>query len=314
MRFVPEILRRNWTLKLSALGLAVILWAARRVETPTRQPLPGVPVEVQLEDPSYALAGQPVPPTVELRVGGPSRALFQLALDPPSIVVPMEEVTGSDTTVVLRREWVRIDDAPGVVVEDIEPAAVRLSFEPIESAAIPIVPLTRGSLPESLALAAPVSTNPRVARLSGPRSRIQAVDSARLAAVDLARFREPGTHRLQLPVDTAGLSDLLVAPTSASVTVLVEERVERLLEEVEVRTEGPAGLTVDPTTITVSLQGARTLVEGTGADGVYATVALNVLEGLDEARRVPVEIRGVPDLVQASAEPDSVTVRPGGSP
>ena len=46
---VPELLTRNWTLKLAALGLAVLLWSVVKAEAPVRVTIPDVPVEVAEE-------------------------------------------------------------------------------------------------------------------------------------------------------------------------------------------------------------------------------------------------------------------------
>ena len=50
VRFLPGILTRNWTLKLVAIVLAVLLWLIVRVEAPDRQSIPSVPVVVQVSD------------------------------------------------------------------------------------------------------------------------------------------------------------------------------------------------------------------------------------------------------------------------
>lgn len=310
MRFLPELLSRNWTLKLAALGIAVLLWTAVRVEAPDRQSLPGVPVRIQLDDPGWAMVGDPSPPTVELRVGGPGRALFQLALNPPSLVIPVDQVHVGDTTIAVRRDWVRIQDRPGVVVEDVQPSTVRLSFEPLENAAVPLVVPTTGDLDEELALAGELSTNPAVVRVSGPRSRVRELDSIPLRPLDLGGVDGTGTHRMELAVDTTGLSDLSFSPLEATVSVRVDDRVERVVEGVPVTLEAE-GLLVQPPAMDVILRGPRSLLESGGSIEVSLAVPESALEGIGgaEDRRVQVEVRGLPDFVRALPASDSVLVR-----
>lgn len=310
MRFLPELLSRNWTLKLAALGIALLLWTAVRVETPNRQPLPGVPVRVQLNDPAWALAGAPSPASVELRLGGPARALFQLALEPPILVVPVDEVHAGDTTIALRRDWVRMQDRPGVVVEDVQPSTVRLSFEPLENAAVPLAVTTTGELDDELVLAGELSVNPPVVRVSGPRSQVRELDSVSLLPLDLADVDELGTHRMEQAVDTAGLSDLSISPVQAMVTVRIGELMERTIEGVPVSLEGDhAGVEVDPSALAVTLWGPRMLLQSDDSIAVSLVVPAEALEGLEGERRVPVEVRGLPDLIRAMPSSDSVLVR-----
>ena len=69
-RFVPRIVSRNWRLKLAALGLAVFLWALIRTEPRTGVNLFTVPVNAQVSDLEWVLAGEPDPPTVQVRLRG----------------------------------------------------------------------------------------------------------------------------------------------------------------------------------------------------------------------------------------------------
>ena len=140
---------RNWTLKLSAFGVALLLWVAVRAEAPTRQELRDISVRVEVGDPEWALVGGPMPPTVTVRLGGPSRELIAMAVDRPTIVIPLEAVTSGDTAVSLSNSWVRVQDRPGVVVEEIQPSSVRLTLEPIERVMLPVATRIEGELPRS---------------------------------------------------------------------------------------------------------------------------------------------------------------------
>lgn len=45
----PNVLVRNWRLKLSALGLSVFLWALVQTEPPNQETFSAVPVRVELD-------------------------------------------------------------------------------------------------------------------------------------------------------------------------------------------------------------------------------------------------------------------------
>ena len=67
----------NWRLKLAALGLAVLIWAAVSSEQETSQWIP-IRVDAVVQDPEYVLAGAPDPAEVRVRFSGPGRELWEL--------------------------------------------------------------------------------------------------------------------------------------------------------------------------------------------------------------------------------------------
>jgi len=303
---------RNWTLKLSALGLALLLWISVRVEAPNRQELSGVPVRVDLADPGWALTDPPMPATVQVRFGGPSRELFRMAVDRPSLVIPMDQVANGDTTVVLRNQWVRVQDRPGVVVESIQPSTVRLILEPIERVALPPALRFRGELPQGLAFAAPPVASPADIRVSGPRSRIAALDSVPLAPVDLSTLRSSGA--VSARVATEGFEGLQLQPLTVELEFRVEDRVERMVSGVPISLPENApleGMEILPATAAIRLSGARSLLERVDPTGLRLVVDLDGREWPEPGDEAdfPLRLEGIPELVQGVPEPGEATVR-----
>ena len=315
MSAVSGFLTRNWTLKLSAFGIALLLWVSVRVEAPTRQTVSGVPVRVDLADPEWALAEEPSPTTVVVRFGGPSRDLFAMGMDRPSIVIPLTEVNSADTTVVLRNQWVRVPDRPNVVVEDIQPSSVRLRLDAIQRVNLPVAVRLEGQLPEGLAVAGPPRTTPADVRLSGPEGRVSEWDSLRLEPVDLTAVEGPGT--LQVAVDTTGLQGLQIQPSQVDVELQVVDRVERLLDEVAVvlgLDDWEEHYEIQPAGAPVLLSGARSLLDGVSPG------ALRLLADVDEEDlpvepgeevQVPVSalvLEGLPPYLQGEIEVEEITI------
>jgi YbbR domain-containing protein len=303
---------RNWTLKLSALGLALLLWISVRVEAPNRQELSGVPVRVDLADPGWALTDPPMPATVQVRFGGPSRELFRMAMDRPSLVIPMDQVVNGDTIVVLRNQWVRVQDRPGVVVESIQPSTVRLVLEPIERVALPPALRFRGELPQGLAFAAPPVAAPGDIRVSGPRSRIAALDSVPLAPVDLSTVRSSGM--VSTGVATDGFEGLQLQPLAVELEFRVEDRVERVVSGVPITLpeDGvPEDMEILPTTAAIRLSGARSLLERVDPTALRLVVDPDGREWPEPGDEgdFPLRLEGIPDLVQGVPEPGEATVR-----
>ena len=211
MASLTGVLTRNWSLKLSAFVVAVLLWFAVRAEAPSRQELIGIPVEVELADPGWVVVDGPSPATVSLRMAGPSRELLGVTADRPALVIPIDEVTAADTTVPLRSSWVRFGDRPGVVVEGIEPQAVAVvpraarGKDPSGGR-----PGARRAPPAVGARRLPAAVSRGCVRVSGPAGRLAGLDSVRLLPVDLAGVTGPG--RIRVAVDTAGLGGLVIRP------------------------------------------------------------------------------------------------------
>ena len=316
MALVPRIVARNWRLKLAALGLAVVLWALVRSEPASQGNLFTVPVRAQVGDLNWTLAGEPNPPTVQVRFRGPTSDLIRLAREGTTLRLPLDSVSGADTVVQLRREWVQVGAGSGLVVEDVAPASVRLVLQRTASRLLPLRVTITGQLPPGLALAAPLGLNPQVVGVRGAAQRVRGLDSVALLPLDLNGVSGSGIYPVD--VDTTGLGDLLITPRSATVGIRLEPSIERELTAVPVvpEAEGDSSslagsLTIVPAVIQVRLGGARTPVAGTRAEEVRAVVPSEALVGLEpgQERRVLIRLRGIPALVLGTAAVDSVTVR-----
>ena len=328
MNLLSRLVSRNWTLKLSALGLALLLWISVRVETPDRHDLPEIPVRVELTDPDWVLAGGPNPGSVSVRFNGPARELIRMAMDRPNVVIPVSQVHREDTTVALQSQWVRVQDRPGVVVEEIQPASIQLAFEAIQRITLPLTVRTTGTLPEGLALAGTPVLDPGEIRVSGRASQLAPLDSVPLQVVDLGEVASSDPRVIE--VDTTGLSGVTFTPASASVSFRVEDEVERVVSGIPVTLPpllSGAGWSPAPSTVTVTLTGARSLVDAVDAAALLAVVqgepppspepdTLEVDPELQEEQRgewtAALALQGLPSGVEGALLPDSVILRPAG--
>ncbi|MGK7310702.1 MAG: CdaR family protein [Candidatus Longimicrobiales bacterium M2_2A_002] len=216
IRFFTE----NWGLKLTALGMAILLWMGVRASEPERATFPGIPVEVDLSDPDWRLAGEPEPPTVTVTVLGPTGELMSMATDPPRIVVPVERVTDTLESQVMPLQWVQLPaGVRDARVLDLRPDTIRLRYERLASSTLPVRVRTSGSLPEGYTLMTPVRTNPAVVAVRGPRQRLGEVDSIPLVPVDLSGLRT--TTNVPTRVDTAAVPGLQILPEEVNVILQV---------------------------------------------------------------------------------------------
>jgi hypothetical protein len=303
----PQVVTRNWRLKLSAFVLSVFLWGVVTVLPRNREIMPSVPVRVDLSDPAWALAEPPTPATVTVHLGGLAdvRDAF--------IRIPIDQVVGSDTIVRLRPDWVMLGGQSGVVVQSITPPSVALRFEPTHTKAVPLTLRTENDFPAGLALVQPLAHSPQVTTVRGPARVVETLDSVSLVPLDLSEVSESGAYRVS--VDTTGLAGLSFQPTGAQIAVNLQPSAERILVDVPVVVEAPPGvdsatLLPEPATVQVTLSGAITLVDQTSASNVTAVVPALTLEGIAEGNTwsVPIRIAGVNPLLRADAGVDSVRV------
>lgn len=311
MGFLTRLVAHNWRLKLSSLGLSVLLWALVQSDDGNAETFSSVPIVVEVADTAWTLASAPNPSSVEVRISGPVREMFRLAREGTVVRVPVTDVGSADTLVALRRDWIAVGEGSGVSVESILPSAVRLAFEPATARVLPVSVRLRGRLPDHLAFASSIGLNPPVMRVRGATSVVEGMDSVRLEVVDLDGIDESGV--LVVRVDTTTTRGVRVTPSSASLSFRLEEEVERLLTgvPVEVTDVPPGQVVVRPDSVDVVLVGARTLVTAVSTADLRAVVGGPLVEGMEpgEERRVPLRIIGVPNLVGAEATVELVTVR-----
>ncbi len=220
MRFLVELVMHNWTIKLAALLLAVLLWTVVKSEETTRVPVENVPIEVVMRDPAWELAAPPAPASATVVFNGPLRELVRLAAARPRVVIPVDEVTDSVEVRQLRTGWVQLEgDMSQTNIEDIRPGAVLLTFERLTTRVLPVRVRTRGALPPGLELAAPIRTEPPEVRVSGPQRSVVPLDSLVTVPIELGGVQGPAV--INVPLDTAGLGDLVLSQTDVDVVVRV---------------------------------------------------------------------------------------------
>ncbi len=215
MRRLVDALTKDLLLKVTALGLAFLLWSL--VKEDRRVAIDDIAVEVVNGDAGWVLAGAPEPAVVRVTFSGPVRELFRVAAERPRILVPIASVRDSSQVVVLRPDWVSLGDGLGATqIEEIRPAAVRLVFDRLITRSIPLAIRVIGEPVPGFSLDGPVRLDPEAVVASGPASRLAAIDSLRLPPIDLVR--RIVTDTILVPIDTTGLG-IIVAPREARVIV-----------------------------------------------------------------------------------------------
>ena len=209
------MVRGNIGLKLLALTLAVVLWAALGSDTVTEAVFQ-VPVEFSNMPTDLEVLYEQT--SAQLRVRGPSRALQQASHSDFAVRVDLSFVSGpGDRTFPLDPQAVEVPTSLEVV--QMVPSEVRLTFERSVSKEVPVQPRFSGEVSRGRRVKG-YKLRPSHLRIAGPSSRVDPIASVSTDPVDITGLSSGETFRT-----TAYASDPLVRfvdPPAVEVTVELE--------------------------------------------------------------------------------------------
>jgi len=162
----------NWPLKLTALGLAIVLYAGLALSESTRSWAGPVPIEVLNAPVGGALLDDPgVVERIEFRAA--DEVADQLTNDSfrASIDLSSVQPRPGATTVEVPVDVFPVD--PRVRVLDYDPPGVTVRVDQVVSRTMPVI-VDHGPLPDGIELG-PVTVEPNQAVISGASSRLQNV-------------------------------------------------------------------------------------------------------------------------------------------
>ena len=230
----------NWRLKLAALGLAVLIWAAVSAEQVTSQWIP-VRIDPVVRDPEFVLTGAPDPAEVRVRFSGPGRELWELALDRPSIVLPLSDI-GNRRAFALDASMLRIPSGLSVNVQDIRPAVVRVDVQRLASRVLPVRARLAARSSQRYVLVDEMEVLPAEVRVTGPADRLAAMDSVSTRSFDIVP--DDSTFSQEVALDTAGMEGLSFSRNRVRVSGPVDVRGDRSIGAVAVSV--PEGMVATP--------------------------------------------------------------------
>ena len=210
---LPNILTRNWPLKLAALALAVILWVFVAAEETTSQ-LVAVQVDVELP-PDVALSA-PIPP-VRALVTGPGRELIKLYAAPPVIHASLAPGAGPPRwRLAITPAEVQVSRAARVNIQDVEPRAITIEIDRVVQRDVRVVLHGVLEAESGFAIGRPLVISPGTVRISGARALVMATDSITTEAVEIRGVTGPFERTVAL--DTASVPLLRLTPREVVVS------------------------------------------------------------------------------------------------
>jgi YbbR domain-containing protein len=311
---VPSILRaftNNWKLKLLAFTLAILLWVVVSAEEVTSRWI-DIPLQVRVTDPEYMLQTQSVPREVSVRFAGPRRELIDLRFRRPPLVLNILDVGDVQQSFELQARMVQIPTQLAVSVVDMQPSVVDLQFTRVESRFYTVrVPLAE-PLPPGWVLVDSLTVQPGRIRVTGPESRLAALDT--LYTVPVVLPRTDTTFTLSVPLDTTRLQGLRLSARRIQLTGLVDQMVERSFPDVPISV-GP-GLTLSPSTVDIRVVGPRSVMAGLGADDFRVVLSIDSIPQRfpEGGLPVPLRVERLQRGVQAELTPGATRMLPARTP
>ena len=181
MRYLKELLFKNWHLKLFSLVLATALWALIAQES-TSEVFFDVPVEYKNVPANTEVIGDTAK-IVEVRLRGPSTLIREISAKDVSTFIDLGRVPlNGETFLPINAQNVH---APfGIEVVRVTPSQLRISLEPTGFALLHVLPATMGHV----ALGYEVETivvKPNQVKAEGPASHVDALKSVMTSKIDL---------------------------------------------------------------------------------------------------------------------------------
>lgn len=253
--FLKEFLLENWSLKLTALLLALILWLFIRGE-PGPERVVAIPLEVQL--PRQMEITNPRPASVEVTLRGAafSNILFNQPL--PTCIIDLSDAKEGEHVITLTPENVRTPKGSGIEVLQVSPIRVALVLERTISEEVPIAVKLRGEPPKGFEIYDKFP-KPRSVVITGPRSRVQAITEMPTEAVPIEGQKEPVRFFAALDVPDNSIRLQTHEPVQVQV-VIGPRRKLTTIAKVPVETDDPS-LTTSPKQLSVHVLAPVDLIE-----------------------------------------------------
>ncbi|MDH3478512.1 MAG: CdaR family protein [Gemmatimonadota bacterium] len=297
------VLLDNWPIKVTALILAAILWAAVAAEEPSTQL---VPVRLEIEPPPGRSIVSSEHPPVQALFTGTARELIKLYGRPPVIRKALpDSISGSEFQVQLSIADLGTIEGAAVKVQQIEPRTVTVQLDDVAQRSVPVIPRVALDPDSGYQLFGSIIVTPRNITIRGPEARISELDSVVTVALELRGVTNPVSQRLA--IDTAGLGGLRLSHQEVLVEADVGGFAEKVLMGIPVVivSSPPGGWVSDPRLVSVTIRGRRIRLPALTRDSVRVRARP---QGGARETIVGLEVT-TPRDVTAWVTPDSVVVR-----
>jgi len=185
-RLIQEYLLENWSLKLTAILLSLVLWLFVRGE-PGPERVVAVPLEVQVPRHMEIINERPTSVEVTMRGAAFSNMWFSQPL--PTCIIDLQGSQEGEHAINLTPENVRVPKGSGIEVLQVNPARVTLVLEKTISKEVPISVPVRGEPAHGFEIYGRLS-RPASTIVTGPRSHIDPLREVSTESVSINGLKQ----------------------------------------------------------------------------------------------------------------------------
>lgn len=291
---------KNWPIKVTALVLSAVLWAAVAAEEPTTRL---VPVDLSIDAPPGRTITGPLP-AVQAIYSGAARELIKLVNSPPVIrkAVP-DTLSGNEYRVELSVEDLLIGGDVDAHPQAVQPRILVISLNDVTRKSVRVAPRVRIVPDAGYALVGGIAVVPSRVTVLGPESAVQSISSVPTVWLELRRVTSPVRRMVRL--DTTVLGGTRVIPREVEISAEVAFIAERVLVGVPIAIQpDDAEWLADPPAVIVTVRGPSTRLVHLTRDSVSVIASLQSGTGPDT---VALEVVPPPGIT-AVATPDSTVL------
>jgi YbbR domain-containing protein len=220
---------KNWVLKLISFFFAFFLWYFVVGEDKIDKTF-NIPVEI-LNLPADLTISNQFKNELELTVNGPRGLMRNLAVQ--RISRPIDLSRAEPGTRVFQNTIDSISLPRGVRLLRVKPTDIILQLDKLVKKNIPILYVTKGSLPDGFELVS-ITLDPPSIPVTGPEPAVGHVDSISTATIDLSRLTTSTTRPVALKL-TPTIKDLVGEPIVTAAIVIHEKMEQKTIENIPVK-------------------------------------------------------------------------------
>jgi YbbR domain-containing protein len=294
---VKRAIAANWPIKVTALALATVLWAAVAAEEPTTQL---IPISVTVTTPPNRTLTQQLPP-VQAVYEGSARELIKLYTSPPLIRIVVPDTSESFFTFNLSPQDVILGGDADVVLRDVIPQRLTIALDAEAQRRVPVIPRVTLQTDSGYVVTGPVAAVPESVTVIGPEAQVVRIGRVYTDSLAIRRVRESVTRTI--PIDTTAFGVVRLSQHDVEIQATVEAVAERTFAGVPVVIASGVWQGI-PATVDLHVRGPAALVRSLTRDRFVVTADSSTSEG----QMVSVQVVP-PEGVTATASPDSVQAR-----
>jgi len=219
IRFIRNLIFRNWELKLLSLGLAFVLWMSLIPEEKTfSEKTLTIPLETLNIPRDMELVDKPEA-TVDVTVRAPNRLIDELSAANVFAKLNLAQATVFQQEYPLNETMISIP--PGAAVVRISPNKVKLRLERAKEVLLDVVPNIIGQVKENFRVVRVDVAPPRVP-VKGPESKVRENDKVTTSPINVSELQGTAEFDADLILPRPELR-LASGRNRVKVRVLIEE-------------------------------------------------------------------------------------------